>query len=114
MNIPKEVSNILIKEQMSYEEIRQILLNATKEVEQEIWEIDSNLLTFPIELNDNELHELIDYFFQTEYDDGVIVNMYRCENIITVECSHGPVPLLTVFAFIIVIIAVILLIIAFK
>lgn len=89
MNIPTNIQDILTKEKMTYDQIRQVLINATKEVEQEIWEVDTKILNFPVNLNVNELHDLIEFFFLNEYDEGVYIRMYEIDNIINVECDHN-------------------------
>lgn len=109
MDMTNEVKNIITKLDMSYEDIRIILLNATCEVEQELWEINTNMLTFPVKLNKNELHDLIEYFFLTEHDEGVYVTMYENKNVIVVECDHNPGFLMLVLTSLVIITAFILL-----
>jgi len=111
MNMTNEIKNIITKLDTNYEDVRIILTNATCEVEQEIWEVDTNKLTFSSKLNKNELHDLIEYFFLTEYDEGVYVSMYENKNIIVVECDHSPVSLMLALISLVVIATFILLLI---
>lgn len=89
MDIPTNIQDIIDKENTTYDEIRKIIINATKEVEQEMWEVDTKLLSFPVKLSSNELHHLIEFFFLHEYDEGVYVHMYETDGIINVECDHN-------------------------
>lgn len=109
MDMTSEVKNIITKLDIDYEDIRLILLNATDEIEQEVWQVDKNRLNFPTELNKDELHELIEYFFLTEYDEGVYITMYDNRNIIVVECDHNPGFLMLVLTSLVIIAAAILL-----
>lgn len=89
MDIPTNIQNIIVKENTTYDEIRKVIINATKEVEQEMWEVDTKLLSFPVKLTTDELFHLIEFFFLHEYDEGVYVHIYETDGIINVECDHN-------------------------
>lgn len=87
MDIPSSIEKIIVKEGINYQELRQIIINAITEVDQEVWEIKIDMLTFPVKLNKNELYEFIQFFFLYEYDEAVYVSIYSSDNKITVECD---------------------------
>jgi hypothetical protein len=87
MEYPSVIEKIILKEGATYEELRDIVINTLQEVDQEVWEIDMNILKFPVPLNENEIFEFIEFLFLQEYDKAVYVHIFPNENNITIECD---------------------------
>lgn len=88
MECPKVIEKIMLKEGSTYEELRQIIVDALKEVDQEVWEIELDTFKFPVELNENEMFELLEFFFLNEYDKAVYVHIYSNDGKIEIECDR--------------------------
>lgn len=88
MEYPKAVEKIILKEGSTYDELKQIIVDSLKEIDQEVWEIEIETLMFPVKLSEDELFELIEFFFLNEYDQAVYVNIYSSEGKINIECDR--------------------------
>ncbi|MDD2377059.1 MAG: hypothetical protein PHD15_06765 [Clostridia bacterium] len=79
------IQETITKEGISYKELKEIIITAIEVVDDNSWKVIKDKLVFPIELNNEEIFELIEYFFLEEYDVAVYVDMYYNKNEFLVE-----------------------------
>jgi|GEM_PF-2299178 len=85
MKMPIRIEKIIMKEGISYKELKDIVINATVVIDDDTSKIMLDQLTFPVKLTDEEIFEFIEFFYLDEYDSGARIIMYDTPNEILVE-----------------------------
>jgi len=85
MKIPNNIEKIITKEGIPYEDLRDIILKAIVVIDEDTWKITIDKLTFPVTLNNEEIFELIEFYYLNEYDIAAYITMNNRPNEILVE-----------------------------
>lgn len=109
MEITNNIKKIIQKEGIPLKELLDIVLAAIVVVDDNSWKIIIDQLLFPVELNNDELFELIEFYFINEYDGVGYINMYYAPNEIFIDGdkNYGIFWLALILVFSIAIIAII-------